>query len=165
MIQYEPVKVAGDAYFFIDVTWKKTGKEKAFKHTVPCRGYNLKSQLTFNESLFWVDKSEYYEVSRETWEKKTLGSLEEENDRPRTRKNPTQQKTASKRNSGETKNKDSKVPRNPSGKSTRAVKPQPSELRESKVRNVRKPKKDIQGTNDTGTETLSKHRRTKRSSQ
>jgi hypothetical protein len=68
-------RVPTDAYFFVDVVWKKTGKTKAFKHTVPCRGYNLKSQLNFNDSLFWVDTHSYREVSKQEWEKKVWGCI------------------------------------------------------------------------------------------
>ena len=43
---------------------------------------------------------------------------------------------------------DSKAVRNTSGQPTRTVKEKSSVMRESKVRNVRKPKKDVQGTDD-----------------
>lgn len=43
---------------------------------------------------------------------------------------------------------DSKATRNTSGKSPRTAKEKPSVMRESKVRDVRKPKKDIQGTDN-----------------
>lgn len=70
------MKVGSDAYFFIEVTWKASGKAKPFKHIVPCRGYNLKSQLRFNDSLFWVDSYKYYEVTKEQYEERVWGSLE-----------------------------------------------------------------------------------------
>ncbi len=67
--------VPTDAYYFMEVTWKKQGKIKAFKHIVPCRGYNLKSQINFNESLFWVDKYTYKEVTKQQWEKRVWGCV------------------------------------------------------------------------------------------
>lgn len=58
-----------DGYYFIDITWKS-----GFKHTVPCRGYNLKSELAFNQSIFWIDTFNYYEVTKEQYEEKLWGS-------------------------------------------------------------------------------------------
>ena len=58
-----------DGYYFIDVTWKS-----GFKHTVPCRGFRLKSELAFNESIFWIESIEYYEVTKEQFEEKTWES-------------------------------------------------------------------------------------------
>jgi len=153
------------SYIFIDVTWKQTGKQKAFTHTVPCRGYNLKSHLKFNESLFWIDTFTYREVSEKEWMDKVWAPMEDEDDGTRATKTKTQRKTSPKASGGEKKDKDSKVTRNPSGKSPRAVKAQPSVMREPKLRNVRKPKKDVQGTDSAGTKTVPKPRRTKRSTQ
>ena len=48
-----------DDYIFISVTW-----ETGFKHVVPCRGFNLQSQLKFSESLNYV-KSFTYKVVTE----------------------------------------------------------------------------------------------------
>lgn len=67
--------VPTDAYFFMEVTWKAEGKNKAFKHIVPCRGYNLKSQMKFNDSLEWVDKYTYKEVTKQQWEKRVWGCV------------------------------------------------------------------------------------------
>jgi hypothetical protein len=58
-----------DGYYFIDVTWKS-----GFKHTVPCRGFNLKSEIAFNQSIFWIDSIHYYEVTKEQYEEKTWES-------------------------------------------------------------------------------------------
>ena len=49
-------------YYFIDVTWK-TG----FKHTIPCRGYRLKSQFAALQGLFWVSEFLHYEVTKEQY--------------------------------------------------------------------------------------------------
>jgi hypothetical protein len=58
-----------DGYYFIDVTWKS-----GFKHTIPCRGYNLKSEIAFNDSLFWVESFNYYEVTEQQYEEKLWGA-------------------------------------------------------------------------------------------
>lgn len=140
-------KVTSASYFCIDTIWKS-----GFKHTVPCRGYNLKSQLKFNESIFWIESSNWYEVTKETYEELVYG---------RTEQAEAQQENSPKRSRGSTKAKDSKATRNSSGKSTRTARPQPSELREPKVRNVRKPKKDVQGTNNPRKTTLPRNGRSK----
>lgn len=62
-----------DGYYFIDVTWKS-----GFKHIVPCRGYNLKSEITFHENIFWIDSFIYYEVTKEQYEEKVLGEYIEQ---------------------------------------------------------------------------------------
>jgi hypothetical protein len=127
-------KVPADSYFFIDTKWKGD-----FSHIVPCRGYNLKSQLKFNESIFWIECSHWYEVTKEQYEEHVYG---------RTEQTEAQQENPPKRSRRGTKDKDSKATRNPSGKSTRTAGSQPSKLRKPKVSDVRKPKKDVQGTNN-----------------
>jgi hypothetical protein len=54
-----------DGYYFIDVTWKG-----GFKHTVACRGYNLRSMIKFQESIFWIEKIMYKEVTQKQYENK-----------------------------------------------------------------------------------------------
>lgn len=58
-----------DDYIFIDVTWKS-----GFKHTVPCRGYRFKSETKFIESLFWIEKYTWREVTQKDYEDKVWGS-------------------------------------------------------------------------------------------
>ena len=128
-------KVSSDSYFFIDTKWKS-----GFSHIVPCRGYNLKSQLRFSESIFWIESSDWYEVTKEKYEEHVYGRAEQAE---------TQQENLPKRNRRGTKNKDSESTWSGSKESTRTARSQPSKLRESKVRNVRKPKKDIQGTDNS----------------
>jgi hypothetical protein len=128
-------KVPSDSYFFIDTKWKGD-----FSHIVPCRGYNLKSQLRFNESIFWIESSHWYEVTKEQYEEHVYGRAEQAE---------AQQENPPKRSRRSTKDKDSESARDRSKESTRTARPQPSKLRESKVRDVRKPKKDVQGTNNT----------------
>lgn len=70
-----------DGYYFIDITWKS-----GFKHTVPCRGYNLKSEIAFNDSIFWIDSFIYYEVTKEQYEEKVWGAFStEEIEKPKKR--------------------------------------------------------------------------------
>jgi len=140
-------KVPADSYFFIDTKWKGD-----FSHIVPCRGYNLKSQLKFNESIFWIESSHWYEVTKEQYEEHVYGRAEQ---------TEAQQENPPKRSRRSTKDKDSKAIRNPSGKSTRTAGSQPSELRESKVPNVRKPKKDVQGTDNPRKATTTRSGRSK----
>jgi hypothetical protein len=128
-------KVPSDSYFFIDIKWKS-----GFSHIVPCRGYNLKSQLRFSESIFWIESTDWYEVTKEKYEEHVYGRAEQAE---------TQQENPPKRNRRSTKDKDSESTRDRSKESTRTARPQPSKLRESKVRDVRKPKKDVQGTNNS----------------
>lgn len=66
-------KVLVDAYFFIDVEWKD-----GFKHTVACRGYDLKSQIKFHDSIFWIETYKYYEVSQAKYEEKMYGTEQEQ---------------------------------------------------------------------------------------
>ena len=141
-------KVPADSYFFIDTKWKGD-----FSHIVPCRGYNLKSQLKFNESNFVIESSHWYEVTKEQYEEHVYG---------RTEQAEAQQENPPKRSRRSTKDKDSKATRNPSGKSTRTAGSQPSKLRKPKVSDVRKPKKDVQGTNNSRKETPTGTRKPKR---
>lgn len=86
-----------DGYYFIDVTWKS-----GFKHTVPCRGYNLKSEIAFNQSIFWIESIHYYEVTKEQYEAKTWESLD-----PADTKSKTSTKsTTSQRKRGKSQKKD-----------------------------------------------------------
>lgn len=63
------MEVKREDYVFIDVTWKG-----GFTHTVPCRGYNLKSQLDFNKSIFWIKEFTWRVVSQKEYEDKVWGS-------------------------------------------------------------------------------------------
>ena len=140
-------KVPSDSYFFIDTKWKSD-----FSHIVPCRGYNLKSQLRFNESIFWIESSNWYEVTKEKYEEHVYGRAEQAE---------TQQENPPKRSRRSTKDKDSESARSGSKKPTRTARSQPSKLRESKVRDVRKPKKDVQGIDNPGKATLPRSRKPK----
>ena len=92
-----------DKYYFIDVTWKG-----GFKHIVPCRGYNLKSQLAFNDSIFWIESHSHYEVTKEQYEEYIWGSTSladtekttSTNTTKSSRKKATSTKTAGRKPSG-----------------------------------------------------------------
>lgn len=145
------MKVSSNAFYFIDVTWRG-----GFKHIVPCRGYALQSQLRFNDSLEYVDSAEPREVTEEEYNNRIWGDPDGRDDQ-----RETQQENPPKASRAKAKSKDSKGTRNTSGKSSRTTGSQPSKLLKSTVRNVSKSKKDIQGTDDTGTKRVSKPRRTK----
>lgn len=143
----DTIKLNRDSYLFIETKWKG-----GFTHIVPARGFNLKSQLKFNESLFWIESSNWYEVSKENYEEHIYG---------RTEQTEAQQEDPPKRSRRSKKDKDSESTRSSSKKSTRTAGSQPSKLRESKVRDVRKPKKDVQGTDNPGKATLPRSRKPK----
>jgi len=145
------MKVNPSAYYFIDVTWKG-----GFKHIVPCRGYGLQSQLRFNDSLMYVESAEPKEVTEEEYYNRIWGDPD-----GRDNESETQQTNPPKRSRSKAKGADSKAVRNTSGKSTRTTGSQPSKLLKSTVRNVSKPKKDLQGVDNPGTKTVPKSRRTK----
>lgn len=141
-----------DDYVFIDVTW--TTK---FKHTVPCRGFNYKSTMKSIQELDYVTDISPRIVTQEEYDTYIHGG----DDGP-AEQGITQQENPPKRSRAKAKSKDSKGTRDSGGKSTRTVGSQPSELRKPKLRDVSKPKKNIQGTNNPGTERVSKPGRTTR---
>ena len=144
-------KVPSDSYFFIDTKWKSD-----FSHIVPCRGYNLKSQLRFNESIFWIESSNWYEVTKEQYEEHVYG---------RTEQAEAQQENPPKRASRKAKVEDSPKPRKPRKTTAQAGKGKPSVVRKPAVRNVRKPKESVQGTDNPGTKTPTRSRKPKGSTQ
>lgn len=156
MASNERQTVPRDAYFLLTVNWKD-----GFTHKVACRGYNLASQIRFTESIDYIDTYSYDECTQEEYELKVWGdgSDFEENTDGRTSKNKTQQKNPTKRKPRKEGSEDSKATRNTSGTSPRVAKEKPSVVRESKVRDVRKPKKDVRGTNDSRKKTVPKPRR------
>ena len=68
MVLRETTKVPFDAYFLMTVTWKG-----GFSHSVPCRGFNLKSQIKFTESLDYVESYDYVECTQEEYELRVWG--------------------------------------------------------------------------------------------
>lgn len=205
--------VKRDDYIFLDVTWKS-----GFKHTVPCRGYNLKSQIDFNNSLFWIEKFTWRVVTQKEYEdklwasplvadtekttstnttrsrrksgqsektdgkkhsatkqsattatkntkkkassstatrKQPSGSLVKENENgSRTRKAKAQQEAPSKTKSRGKASKDSEAVRSTKRRTSSSSKETRNELREPKVSNVRKSKKDVARDDDSGTKAL-----------
>ena len=140
-----------DDYIFIDITWKS-----GFKHTVPCRGFNLKSQLEFTKSIFWIDKFTWRVVTEKDYNAKLWAPLEEKDNEPRASKGKALKEAAAKRKPRAKASEDSEG----LSKSRRTNKPATkrasssskearTELREPKVRNVRKPKEDVARTNSS----------------
>lgn len=139
-------------YYFITLKWKG-----GFTHNVPCRHYNLKSQLHFSESLNYVEKISYRQVTEDEYNEYYADEKENSNGPRKQRK--AQQENPPKRKLRKEASKDSKASVGTKRKTTTSVrKAQPSKLRESKVRDVRKPKKDVQGTNNSGTKTTTRRR-------
>ena len=139
-------------YYFITLKWKG-----GFTHIVPCRNYNLKSQLRFAESLEYVEHISYKEVTEEKYNEYYADEKENSNGPRKQRK--AQQENPPKGKLRKEASKDSKGSVGTKRKATPSVrKAQPSKLRESKVPNVRKSKKDVQGTNNPGTKTTTRRR-------
>ena len=219
-----------DDYIIIDITWKS-----GFKHSVPCRGFNLKSQIEFQKSIFWIESYSYRVVTKKEYEESIWGSLEavdtelktsmtssasprkrgtsqkkvgsdvsttqasaktaikttkekatsstrmkkkpsglekEIVNERRTRKSKTLEENPTKRKPRQAAGKDSKGIPKPKRDAKPTVKRASSsskearnELRKPKVPNVRKPKKDVQGTNDPGTKSTSGNGNRKRKTQ
>ena len=158
----ETTKVSFDGYFMLEVKWKG-----GFTHKVPCRGYNLGSQIRFTESLFWVESYDYTKCTKEEYEAYVFGdgSDFEETTNGRASKTKAQQKNPTKAKPRAKRSEDSKSTRDSSGKSPRAVKEKSSGVRKPKLPNVSKPKKSVQGTDDSGKKTLPGSGRTKRQTQ
>jgi len=144
--------VIKDDYVFIDVTW--TSK---FKHIVPCRGFNYKSTMKSIEALDYITDISPRTVTQEEYETYIHGG----DDGPRDER-LSQQENPPKRSRAKAKSKDSESTRDSGGKPSRTTRSQPSKLLKSTVRNVSKPKKDVQRINNPGTERVSKPGRTTR---
>lgn len=143
-------------YYFLTLKWKG-----GFTHIVPCRHYNLKSQIRFSESLQYVEKITYREVTEKEYNE--YYADEKENSNGPTKQRKAQQENPTKGKLRKTTDKDSKGSAGTKRKATPSVrKAQPSKLRESKVSDVRKPKKDTKGTNSTRAKTTTRSRSSKR---
>ena len=139
-------------YIFIDVTWKS-----GFKHTVPCRGFNLQSHIKFNESIFWIEKFTWRVVTEKEYNAKVWAPLEENDDGTRTRKTKTLKKTPAKTESCNETGEDSKAVRSTKRRAASTGKKKSDELREPKVPNVREPKKNVARDDNAGKKTLSRN--------
>ena len=159
MIQ-EKITVNRDAFFAIHVTMAS-----GFTFIIPARGYNLKSWLTFEDRLGGSSYN-YEETTERVYMHLIAGDpylpLEEEKPNGRTVKAKAQQENPPKRGRGKTKAEDSPKPRTPRKTTTQAGKGEPSVVRKSPVRNVRKPKEDVQAVDDTGTKKPTRTRLSKR---
>ena len=219
-----------DDYIFLNVTW-----ETGFKHIVPCRGFNVQSQMKFSASLDYVKdvtyrvvtEKEYMELlwvssvpvavesttlttqatssakakplakkatkkpsatkpsaktvskntkkqasSSATKKKPSVGLEKETNNERRASKGKALKENPAKGDSRTKASKDSKAVRKPqraskpaAKRTTPSSKEARTELREPKVRNVRKPKKDVQGVNDSGETSLPRTRSRKAKTQ
>lgn len=211
-------------YIFMNVVWN-TG----FKHIVPCRGFNLKSWLQFQESLSNVKSYDWYIVSKDEWEERVWGSgsvadtektILKDNTRSRRKSGPSEPKDGKKHSrikqsvevvtkdtkkkspsstrtkkqtdgslakgsnhgtrTGKTKalkeapaktkprqkaSEDSKAVRNPKRRTPSSGKEARTELRESKVSNVRKSKKNVARDDTAGKETPTRTRSSKSKTQ
>jgi hypothetical protein len=154
------MNVTRDDFVFIDITWKG-----GFKHTVPCRGYNFKSQIKFNESIFWIEKFTWRIVTEKEYNAKLWAPLEENDNERGKRKGKALEETATKRQSRSKANEDSKAVRSTSKRTASSSKEARTELREPKVRTVRKPKKVVARTNDSGKASLPRSRSSKSKTQ
>ncbi len=140
-----------DDFIFIDIEWKS-----GFKHTVPCRGFNLKSHIKFNESLFWIKEFTWRVVTEEEYNTKLWSNIEEEDDERGKRKSKTLKEAPAKRNTRAKASKDTKAVSKPkratkpaSKTTTSSSKETRTQLRKPKVSDVRKPKKDVARTDST----------------
>ena len=149
-----------DDYIFIDIEWK-TG----FKHTVFCRGYNLEAQIKFTETIFWVKKFTWRVVTEKEYSTKLWAPLEEVTNEQRKRKSKTLEETPAKRESRGKAVKDSKAVRSTSKRTTPSSKEARTELREPKVRTVRKSTKTVARADSTGKKTPTRSRSSKSKAQ
>ena len=151
------MNIEKDDYIFMHVEWIG-----GFKHTVPCRGYNLKSQINFTKSLSYIKDFFYVVVTKEEYDNKVFGPDEKENaDEPRTRKTKALKENSPKRKPRAKASEDSKGVRDRRKGTTSIGKTKRTELREPKMSDVRKPKKNVARTNNSGKETLSRTRSSK----
>lgn len=164
MIQ-EKITVNRDAFFAIHVTMAS-----GFSFIIPARGYNLKSWLTFEDRLGGSSYN-YEETTERVYMHLIAGDpylpleIVEEKPNGRTVKAKAQQENPPKRASRKAKVEDSPKPRTPRKTTTQAGKGKPSVVRKPAVRNVRKPKEDVQAVDDTGTKKPARPRKPKGSTQ
>jgi hypothetical protein len=146
-----------------------------FECKIPARGYNLKSWLAFEDKL---NATYYYEqTTKAVYEHLVFGDPNavidtEDDDEPRASKGKALKETATKRKPRKEASEDSegvsksKRPAKPTVKrATSTSKAKGNELRKPAVPNVRKPKKDVQGTNNSRTKAAPRTRNTKSKTQ
>ena len=149
-----------DDYIFIDIKWKS-----GFKHTVPCRGFNLQSHIKFNESIFWIEKFTWRVVTEKEYNAKLWAPLKENENERGKRKSKTLKETPAKTESRSKADKDSKGIRSTKQRASQTSKKKSDELREPKVPNVRKPKKNVARTDNSGKKTPTRTRNSKSKTQ
>lgn len=53
-----------DGYYRIEVKWVG-----GFKHNIYCRGYQLKSMMNFQKTIYWIESAEYKEITEQQFNK------------------------------------------------------------------------------------------------
>ncbi len=154
------MNITRDDFVFIDITWKG-----GFKHTVPCRGFNFKSQIEFTKSIFWIEKFTWRVVTEKEYNAKLWAPLEENEDERGKRKGKALKEAPTKRKPRAKASEDIKGVRSTSKGKSSSSKEARTKLREPKVRTVRKPKKDVARTNDSGKKTPTRSRSSKSKTQ
>jgi hypothetical protein len=146
------MKIERDAYYVIYTTMPS-----GFECKIPARGFNLKSWLAFEDKL---NATYYYEqTTKAVYEHLVFGDpnaiIDTEDDDGRTKQRKTQQEAPAKRKPRAKASEDSESiskPKRPAIKRAASTsKAKSNELRKPAVPNVRKPKKDVQGTNNSRT--------------
>jgi hypothetical protein len=163
-------KTNRDDYFVIHSTMPS-----GFECKIPARGYNLKSWLAIEDKL---NATYYYEqTTKAVYEHLVFGDPNavidtEDDDEPRASKGKALKETAAKRKPRAKASEDSKRVSKSRGANKPAAKRTASngkeardELRKPKVRNVRKPKEDVQGTNNPRTKAAPRTRNSKTKTQ
>lgn len=148
------MNIKRDDYFVIFVTMPS-----GFECKIPARGYNLKSWCAFEDKL---NATYYYEqTTKEVYEHLVFGDpngiVDTEDDDGRGSKSKTQQETPTKRKPRAKASEDSKAVRSTKQRTTSTSKTSRNELRKPKLSNVRKPKKDVARTNNSGTKSPSRN--------
>ncbi len=160
-------KTNRDDYFVIHSTMPS-----GFECKIPARGYNLKSWLAFEDKL---NATYYYEqTTKAVYEHLVFGDPNavidtEDDDEPRASKGKALKETPAKRKPRAKASEDSegvsKPKRQTAKRTTSTSKAKGNELRKPAVPNVRKPKKDVQGTNNPRTKAAPRTRNSKSKTQ
>ena len=156
-------KTNRDDYFVIHSTMPS-----GFECKIPARGYNLKSWLAFEDKL---NATYYYEqTTKAVYEHLVFGDPNavidtEDDNEPRASKGKALKETAAKRKPRQQASEDSERVRSTRKRTAPTSKEARTELREPKVRTVRKPTKVVARTNDSGKKTPARSRSAKSKTQ
>jgi hypothetical protein len=159
----EKTTVHRDAFFAIHVTMNS-----GYSFIIPARGYTLKSWITFQDRLS-SSTYNYEEITERVYKHLIAGDpytpLEKEKSNGRTIEAEAQQENPPKRSRSKAKTEDSAKARAPRKTTTQAGKGKPAVMRKPEVRDVRKPKEDVQPVDNSGTKKPTRTRQPKRSSE